>query len=124
MLSQNVLVKAKKAKESLYDGVCTIYEQQKIQKANKSTGFESVKVVENQPCRLSFSTITSANQGENGASLKQTVKLFMSPDVTVKAGSRIVVTQNNKTTEYKCSGESAVYSTHQEIILELLDGFA
>ena len=122
MLSQNKMVR--NALESMYDGVCTIIEHQKVVRPNKTTGFEDVVVVDNQPCRLSFKTVTSANQGETGASLTQTVTLFLSPDIDVKAGSKIVVTQNGKTTEYKSSGESAVHANHQELILELFKGWA
>lgn len=112
------------ALESLYDGVCTIIEHKKVTRENKTTGFDDVVVLENQPCRLSFKTITSAGQGNNGASLAQTVTLFLSPDIAVKAGSKIVVTQHGKTTEYKCSGEPAIHSNHQELVLELFKGWA
>jgi hypothetical protein len=40
MLSKTKMVKAKKAVESLYTGVCTIIEHQKVKKENKSTAFE------------------------------------------------------------------------------------
>lgn len=122
MLQKNGMVK--KALESMYGGVCTIIEHQKVVRPNKTTGFDDVVVIENQPCRLSFKTVTSANQGENGASLTQTVTLFMSPDIVVKAGSKVVVTQNGKTTEYKSSGEPAIHANHQEITLELFKGWS
>lgn len=126
MLQKAKMVKkARKALESLYDGTCNIIEHQKIKKANKSTGFQDVTVLENEPCRLSFKTITSTNQTDVGASaLKQTTTLFINPDIKIKAGSKIVVTQNNITNEYKQSGEPAMYDTHQEIILELFKGWA
>ena len=38
--------------------------------------------------------------------------------------NRVIVTQNGETTEYKNSGKPAIYSSHQEIILELFDGWA
>ena len=118
------MVKARKAVESLYVGKCTITEHQKIKKENKSTGFKDVVVLENEPCRLSFSTIKSADQTENAAKLAQTVKLFISPEVQIKPGSKLTITQNGVTTEYKKSGQSAVYMTHQEVILELFEGWA
>lgn len=125
MLSKTQMVKARKAIETMYDGTCNIIEYQKIKKANMSTGFQNVTVLENEPCRLSFKTIGSTVQTGNIASaVTQVITLFISPDVVIKPGSKIVVTQNNKTTEYKHSGESAVYGTHQEIILELFKGWA
>lgn len=125
MLSQTVLVKARQAKESLYDAICTITEWQKVQKENKSTGFQEVIVLTDQPCRLSFKTINSTQQTETGASaVTQVTKLFLAPEIKVKPGSKLTVTQNGVTTEYKNSGEPAVYSTHQEIILELFKGWS
>ena len=40
------------------------------------------------------------------------------------SGSKITVTQNGKTTDYCLSGESAVYTSHQEIALELFEDYA
>ncbi|HDF5622307.1 TPA: hypothetical protein PC346_003842, partial [Clostridioides difficile] len=52
----------------------------------------------------------------------QTIKLFISPNIEVKAGSKLIITnQNNVTKEYVRSGESAIYPNHQEVILELLE---
>lgn len=120
MLPKVELVKVTRAVGSLYSGRCTITEHHKVKRENKSTGFEDVVVLENQPCRLSINSINSTSTTESGASaLTQTIKLFISPDVKVKPGSKITVTQNGKTVDYKNSGEPAYYSTHQEIILEL-----
>ena len=119
------MVKAKKSIESLYTGTCTITEYVKVKKENKSTGLEEVVVLENQPCRLSFSTINSATATETGASsISQVVKLFIAPEIKVKPGSKLTVSQNGITTEYKNSGEPAFYMTHQEIILELFKGWS
>lgn len=119
------MVKARKAIESLYDGRCTITEHQKIQKENKSTGFQEVVVLENEPCRLSFKTITNTNQTDTAASaVVQIITVFLSPEIQVKPGSKLTITQNNVTTEYKSSGKPAIYSTHQEIVLELFKGWA
>lgn len=46
------------------------------------------------------------------------------PDVVIKAGSKIIVTQHGRTTEYSNSGVPAVYPTHQEIMLTLFNGWA
>ena len=125
MLSKTKMVKARKAIESLYDGLCTITEHQKIQKENKSTGFQDVVIQENVPCRLSFKTINNTNQTETAASaVGQITKVFLAPDIRVKPGSKLTITQNDVTTEYKSSGEPAFYSTHQEIVLELFKGWA
>ena len=125
MLSKITMVKTRKAIESLYDGRCTITEHQKVKKENKSTGFEDVVVQENIPCRLSFKTINNTNQTDSAASaVVQITKVFLAPEIMVKPGSKLTITQNNITTEYKSSGEPAFYSTHQEIVLELFKGWA
>lgn len=117
-------MKARKAIESLYDGKCTITEHQKIKRENKSTGFQDLVVLEDVPCRLSFKTINNANQTDTAASVVQITKVFLAPEIQVKPGSKLTITQNNVTTEYKSSGKPAFYSTHQEIVLELFKGWA
>lgn len=113
------------ALESLYAGRCDIISQQEVfDPVTKQTSFESVTVVANQPCRLSFKTITAVQEGSGASKVTQIIKVFMAPDIEVKAGSRLVITQNGKTDEYKASGEPALYSNHQEIILELAGDFA
>lgn len=108
-----------------YDGVCTVTEHKKVKDdKTKLTGFEDAVVLEDQPCHLVFKTITSAAQSESAAAIKQTTKLLLSPDVVIRAGSKITVTQEGVTADYTCSGVPAVYATHQEIILELFGGWA
>ena len=113
MLQKIKMVKARKAVESLYDGVCTITEHQKVKKENKSTAFEEVVVLENQPCRMSFKNVNSANQTDTASVVTQTITVYLSPDVLVKPGSKLTITQNGVTTVYKSSGTPAVYSSHQ-----------
>jgi len=116
---------AKKAIESTYDGVVTVEEFKKIKdESTKLTAGKAVIVLENQPCRLSFEGLQTANQSKSAASVTQSTKLFISPDVTIKAGSKMTVTQAGKTTVYTHSGIPAVYDTHQEIILELFEDWA
>ena len=125
MLPKTEMVKARKAVESLYDGKCTITEHQKIKKENKSTGFQDVVVLEDIPCRVSFKTISNTSQTDTGASaVVQVAKVFLAPEIQVKPGSKLTITQKGVTTEYKSSGKPAFYSTHQEIVLELFKGWA
>lgn len=111
---------ARKAIETTYDGVLTVTEHQKVKdEVTKVTGYKDVVVLIDQPCRLSFERLQTAIQSDSSASVAQTVKLFISPDIVIKAGSKITVTQAGVTTDYTCSGIPAVYLTHQEIILDL-----
>ena len=113
---------ARKAIESTYGGVLTVTEHRKVTDENtKLTNYQDIVVVEDQPCHLSFETLNSAVQSESAAAITQTIKLFVSPDIPMKAGSKITVTQAGVTADYTCSGIPAVYETHQEIILELFE---
>ena len=105
-----------------YNGVCTVIEQQSVvDSKRKVTKFEEVTVLNEQPCHLSFETITKNSESESANDVTQTTKLFIAPELEIKSGSKIVVTQNNVTTEYTRSGIPAVYDTHQEIILDLFE---
>jgi CMP-2-keto-3-deoxyoctulosonic acid synthetase len=111
---------ARKAIEATYDGVLTVTEHQKVKdEVTKVTGYKDVVVLTDQPCRLSFERLQTAIQSDSSASVAQTTKLFVSPDIVIKAGSKITVTQAGVTTDYTCSGIPAVYMTHQEIIINL-----
>lgn len=116
---------ARKAIESTYTGVMTVSEMQSVKDPNTHiTHSEEVVILENQPCNLSFESIAAAVQTDTAAAISQSVKVFLSPDITIKAGSKLTITQNGVTTAYKSSGVPAVYPTHQEIILELFKKWA
>lgn len=123
MLSKNAVVSVRKALEKGYIGTMTITEHQKVIKPNHTTGFSDVDVLTDIPCRLSVSSSPSVSDGDV-AKATQTVKLFYAPEIIIKEGSKITVTQNGVTTAYKQSGVPAVYQTHTEIVLERFDGFA
>ena len=108
----------KRAVESQYIATCNIIEQKQVIKPNQTTGVENVTVLENQPCKLSFSSSRNADTSDINATATQTVKLFISADIEVKPNSKIIVTQNNVTNEYSKSGIPAIYQTHQEIVLK------
>lgn len=116
---------ARQAIESTYDGVATIIEHQKIKdETSKLTNFEDRIVLENQPCKLSFKSLSTAKQGESAAAITQTIELLISPDITIKPNSKIIVTQAGVTADYTYSGIPAVYDTHQQIILDLFTEWA
>lgn len=116
---------ARKAIEATYFGTLTVTEMKKDKDAkSKLTKTEPVVVLENQPCKLSFETLKSAVQTDSAATVTQITKLFVSPDVPIREGSKITVTQDGVTTDYTRSGFPAVYPTHQEIILELFEDYA
>ena len=117
--------KAKKAIEALYEGLCTIYIQEKDKdEETGETVFTETPILTNEPCRLSFASIPATDIIDHAPRLGQAVKLFLSPGADVPPGSRIVVTQNGVTNDYSMSGQPARYVTHQETSLELFKGWA
>lgn len=106
--------------KKLYTGKCDVFEN----KSNTSGVIkqQEVKTFENIPCRISYKNNSSSTENEVASSAEQAIVLFLSPDIDIKKGSKVVVTQNNRTITYKSSGEPAVYQTHQEITLELFKG--
>ena len=118
------LEKAKKAIQSLWTGVCNIFGFKDVEDEYGATSHAEVALFENLPCRLSFKNISQTSQTESFAVSSQVVKLFIAPEVYVPPGSVIEVTQNGGTRKYKHSGISAVYTNHQEIVLEAYKGSA
>lgn len=111
----------KKAIEKLYQDRCNVYERQEYIKGNKSTGHRDVIVIENMPCRVSYSNIYANDVTDTVAYKQQAVKLFYSPGNNIKPGSRVEVTRNGYTTLYRASSEPAIYNSHIEINLTLWD---
>lgn len=112
----------RKAIEMLYSGRCNVYEYVEEKDGNIINHAEK-QVYKSVPCRLSYGmtydgkrTSTDAVPGDN---VSQEITLILSPDVDIKAGSKIEVTQNGRTVVYINSGQAAVYRHHQEIKLEL-----
>lgn len=115
----------RQATERLYHGICNVTEyKKKRDEVTKQTQFEEVEVLKAQPCRLSFARIASTDNAHGIPKKNMSTKLIISPDIVIAPGSKIVVTQNGVTTAYKRSGEPAIYSSHQEIMIELFDGWA
>lgn len=108
----------REAIERLYKGLCSV--KVKVSSVNEETGetvFTEKAVLTEQPCRLSFQSRNSAAKDDGYSTISQSVVLFIAPEVEIPSGSKITVTQNGKTTDYCRSGESAVYTSHQEIAL-------
>lgn len=115
----------REAVEAAYDGVCRIYNMQSVKDPKtKVTSQTEVLVAQNIPCRLSYSSASPDLQSGTAATVSQTIKLFLAPELIVPPGSRIEVTQQTRTESYGQSGKAAVYASHQEIMLELWRGYA
>lgn len=111
--------------EETYDGICNVYAKKPVR--DPETGVTSMKEVcttENQRCHLSFSGTGVAVDTSTVTNVPQTIKLFLAPETMIEPGSRIEVTQHGRTETYGQSGKATVYSSHQEILLELWKGYA
>lgn len=125
MLSPNQVVAVRKAIEMTYNCTCDVIQEEKYKKENKSTGFKETKIVENKKCKLSFETVTKDSKDDVKSNVVQITKLFIAPEITIKPGSKIEVTNVlGQVTIYKSSGKPAKYQTHQEIVLELDERYA
>lgn len=112
--------------KGLWQGKCTVTVRNN-DTTDETTGRAVVSEVDtctNEPCRISFDTVKATQQENNAATIAQSIMLFIDREVVVPPGSKITVTQNGITNEYEQSGKPAVYSTHQEIPLELFKGWA
>lgn len=115
----------RQAIEATYDGVCTVYGRKPQEDPGTGdTVFGEVQVMENIPCHLSYSSIPAAGESDTGAAVTQATKLFLSPEIEIRPGSRIEISQQGVTGSYSRSGKPAVYSSHQEIELVLFGGYA
>jgi hypothetical protein len=119
------MVGRKKALMRLWKDTFCVTEYREITDASGATGFEEVRVLEDLPCKLSFSSLGAVNQADDAAMIVQSVKLFCDDELTVKPGSKIAVTRGGIVTEYSQSGEPALYpGSHLEIMLVPFEGYA
>ena len=108
------------ALKRLWNDRCSIFVNENVKDARTGKTKQADAVVLRElPCRLSFKTVTIPTQTDSAARTVQSTVLFLSKDVTVPPGSKIVVTHEGVEREYTQSGVPAVYSYHQEIPVEL-----
>lgn len=114
-----------KAIQSLWDGRATITVREGVldERTGRTEPVERV-TASDLACRISFATVKSTEPDEEAARVAQTVTLYIDPSVVIPEGSKITVTQNQVTTDYERSGKAAVYTDHQEVPLELWEGWA
>lgn len=112
--------------KSLWRGKCTVTVRNN-DTTDENTGrvvVGEVDIYTNEPCRISFDTVNATQPENNAANIVQSITLFIDRAVVIPEGSKITVTQNGATAVYEKSGKPAVYSTHQEIPLEIFKGWA
>lgn len=122
-MNEQILAGKRRAIESLYDSTCNIYEYGRFKDEDgiTQTGLNPVPTYENQACRLSFESVKPTNQTETVAKIAQSIKLFIAPELNIKPNSKIIITRLGKTIAYSFSSVPAIYSSHQEISLNLYE---
>lgn len=68
--------------------------------------------------------LPTTETGDEFPVVAQAVKLFLSPELTVPPGSKVVVRRSDREFTYTRSGEPGVFSNHQEILLTEFKGWA
>lgn len=107
---------------TLWIGKATISEYKAVtdpdtfQTTNKLT-----PIVVDEPCRLSHKKETTVDINNGAPYVTQVTMLFIRPDLVIKEGSVIEITQHGVTNKYKRSSKPAIYTNHQEITLELYE---
>lgn len=108
--------------KKLWIGKCTIYEYVDTTDPNTFQSVQTpVAVLTDEPCRISYHKEQATNIQNGAPVISQSITLFIRPDITVSPGSMLEITQHGVTERYKGSGKPAIYTNHQEIILELFE---
>lgn len=111
--------------ESIYSGVVTIQQYQSVtDPITHQTSQQLVVVKENLPCRLSTVQQVVTDYSTGIPLIDNRTKLFIAPEEIIPPGSVLSVTQNGVTKRYEQSGEPAVHSNHQEIMLRLYEDYS
>lgn len=106
---------------STFDAVATVFERRYIKGSVPQTE-ERVMVFENIPCAVSRARVGSRYSHQPikqgiAPELSYEIKLFVLPDISIKAGSEILVTHLGKETKYISCGDPINYKSHAEILL-------
>lgn len=117
----------RKALERMWRDRCSIIVRaEQTDPDTNLTDFQETPLFEDQPCKLSFEKQTTTDEN-HVATVAQVVKLFLSPDLVIPPGCKIVVNRFNEVERqftYSQSGEAGVFTNHQEITLTLWEGWA
>lgn len=107
--------------ESLYDSTCAVIEY--IGGEGVINNAQPVTAAEGIPCRLSFKSAPAAGNGA-ASEVSQSIKLFLPPDIDIKAGSGVIVNHRGVERKFKAAGEPMAYVSHQEVELKSERGYA
>ena len=119
------MVNTKEALQKLWNDTCSVYTYGKtVNATTKRTEFAETLLYDNQPCKLSFESLSATAEDNHAPRITQGVKLFVDNLLSIPDGSKVVITRGSNTFTYKSSGEPGIFTNHQEINLELFEGWA
>lgn len=112
----------RKAIESLYIDTCDIIQLVSVKNPVNKRVEQAEQVVHSTvPCRLSMKTVPQASDSNTASTAMQITKIFLAPELEIPEGSKFRVTHYGREFKYESSGFPAIYSSHQEIVLERKD---
>lgn len=116
------LIDARPNIERMYRGKLTIHEWKLVtDPITHVSSEEELIVVEEQPCLLSNTSTAPTTSADGIPSVIKTTKIFVAPDIPIREGSKLVVTQDGITNTYERSAVPSVYPTHQEVSVNLME---
>lgn len=107
----------RKAIETTYTDTCNVYNFEKVLNGSITTNQKVIKY-KNIKCALSQKSLKTSEQTESQNKVLYDAKLFLSPNIEIKAGSYIEIKRFDRILEFEQVGESFIYSTHQEVLLK------
>ena len=108
----------------MWKDACTIQITKEVKDLDGISSKVWINLCENEPCKLSFyddhTRIDSSRRSPNALPLFQQTRLFIRPDLVIPEGSRITIVthKNNRTLYFETSGVPALFTNHQEILIE------
>ncbi|AJA42659.1 hypothetical protein phiCT9441A_47 (endogenous virus) [Clostridium phage phiCT9441A] len=110
---------ARKAVENLYDSTCNITGgKEKVKDpVTKETKIVPKIKYKDIPCRVSKQSLSKNNQTDTVNEVVYELKLFIAPELEIKQGDTVEVTNQFGNKESYRAGEGFPYNTHQEVIL-------
>lgn len=111
------------------DTLDVIVQEGRVNPENGRTEFAERALYRNIPCRLSYRTPAQAVRvarahGDYVTETEQMVQLFLGVDVSIPAGSKLVVRRGESELLFARSGVPAVFTHHQEVRVERFVRFA
>lgn len=118
MTIRDLLGKAKKATAFMYDKTFAIERNVITVKPNGAEYEELQTVLENEPCRLSYPYNKSNGAMAEALVIDYDVKLFTDPEIDIRPGDVIAVSDAERTESFILADEPYKYASHQEVTLK------